>query len=421
LFGLSYAQQAGAAGATGLASTIQRAIDFLYSTLATPDMSSEPWQLDRLALVHFALAWAGQGDLSGASALYEVRDQLSPWAQALLALTFERLAPGEARAGTLLSDLQATAVRSATGTHWEDPNHGWQNMSTPVYTTGVVVYALAQRDPASPLLPEAVRYLMLHRQAKGSWASTYETAWTLLGLVHVIQGTGELAVGANFSATLNGTPVARGQVGAPDEIQPVAAAVPAEDLYPNDPNALVLHRDSGAGRLYYTASLSVASPVASAAPLNQGMALSRLYYPSAEAVDPITSAQPGDLVTVRLTLALPNDAYYLIVEDYLPAGAEILDTNLQTSQLGFESEPPPLFDVQDPWASGWGRWFFHQPQVYADRIAWAADYVPAGTYELTYTLVIVHPGQYGVLPARAWQFYFPEVQGSSAGTMFEIK
>jgi uncharacterized protein YfaS (alpha-2-macroglobulin family) len=124
---------------------------------------------------------------------------------------------------------------------------------------------------------------------------------------------------------------------------------------------------------------------------------------------------------VRLTLALPNDAYYLIVEDYIPAGAEILDTNLQTSQLGFESEPPPLFEAQDPFASGWGWWFFHRPQIYADRIAWTADYLPAGTYELTYTLMILHPGTYGVLPARAWQFYFPEVQGSSAGTTFEIR
>jgi len=25
------------------------------------------------------------------------------------------------------------------------------------------------------------------------------------------------------------------------------------------------------------------------------------------------------------------------------------------------------------------------------------------------------------LPARAWQFYFPEVQGNSAGELFEIK
>ena len=30
-------------------------------------------------------------------------------------------------------------------------------------------------------------------------------------------------------------------------------------------------------------------------------------------------------------------------------------------------------------------------------------------------------GEYRVLPARAWQFYFPDVQGNSAGAVFEIK
>jgi len=43
-----------------------------------------------------------------------------------------------------------------------------------------------------------------------------------------------------------------------------------------------------------------------------------------------------------------------------------------------------------------------------------------GTYELTYTLVLVNPGEYQVLPARAWQFYFPEVQGNSEGDVFKI-
>jgi len=38
-----------------------------------------------------------------------------------------------------------------------------------------------------------------------------------------------------------------------------------------------------------------------------------------------------------------------------------------------------------------------------------------------YTLVLIHPGEYQVLPARAWEFYFPEVQGNSAGSLFKIE
>jgi hypothetical protein len=60
---------------------------------------------------------------------------------------------------------------------------------------------------------------------------------------------------------------------------------------------------------------------------------------------------------------------------------------------------------------------FHPAQIFDDHIAFAADYLPAGSYELTYTLVSVQSGQFRVLPARAWQFYFPDVRGSSAGAM----
>ena len=102
------------------------------------------------------------------------------------------------------------------------------------------------------------------------------------------------------------------------------------------------------------------------------------------------------------------------MEDYIPAGAEILDTNLKTSQQFSE------YDVSDPFGDGWGWWYFNDPQIYDEHITWAVDYLPAGTYELTYILVLNQPGQYRVIPAQAWQFYFPEVQGNSAGMVFEI-
>jgi hypothetical protein len=40
---------------------------------------------------------------------------------------------------------------------------------------------------------------------------------------------------------------------------------------------------------------------------------------------------------------------------------------------------------------------------------------------LTYTLIPLQAGEFHVLPAHAWQSFFPEVQGTSAGAVFEIK
>jgi uncharacterized protein YfaS (alpha-2-macroglobulin family) len=424
LFGLSRVREAGAGVSE---SVLQRASDYLLGSLYTPNMATEPWQLDRLAFIHYALANAGVGDLPGAQALFEVRDRLSPWAQALLALTLEQLSPGGQAARTLFSDLESTAIRSASGVHWEEETPARQNMTTPLSTTAMVVYALAQRDPGAPLLADAVRYLMLQRGPDGAWDSSYATAWSLMALSQVIRGTGELSGSYDFSASLNSLPVASGQAGV--DAAPVQVNVPISQLYPQDPNALLIQRDDGTGRLYYTLVLDVNRPVQDVAPLQRGISLGRAYYPveqECQAGDcaPLEESAAGELVEVRLTLTLDQAAYYLLVEDYLPAGAEVLDTSLKTAQQVIPElepqEPEPLYDPRDPFSDGWGSWYFSEPRVHDERIAWSADFLPAGTYQLTYLLNLSQPGEFQVLPARAWQFYFPEVQGNSAGAVFSI-
>ena len=209
LFGLSRARDAGTFVDEGV---IQNAVNFLIAAMPAPEMLSDPWQLDRLAFQQFALSQAGSGSPSGVGMLYETRSQLSPWAQALLALTLETISSGDPRIREIYSDLEASAIRTATGTHWE--GHGAKaNMETPVFNTAVVVYGLAQYDPASVTIPEAVRYLMSARGADGAWASTYETAWVLMSLTEVMKGTGELAGDFNFSATLNGIGLLQGSAG----------------------------------------------------------------------------------------------------------------------------------------------------------------------------------------------------------------
>jgi uncharacterized protein YfaS (alpha-2-macroglobulin family) len=111
-----------------------------------------------------------------------------------------------------------------------------------------------------------------------------------------------------------------------------------------------------------------------------------------------------------------------MVEDHIPAGMEILNRDLKTSQFGIDStDIQAQFDDKDPFANGWGWWLFNEPQIHDDGILFSANFLPAGTYVLTYTLIPLQAGEYRVLPAHAWQAFFPEVQGTSAGALFEVK
>lgn len=419
LFSLSRAKEAGVFIDEAV---IQNASNYLLTTMASMWSDLEGWRLDRIAFIQFVLTQANLTPMDrlgmDANELFLYRDRLSPWAQAMLSMTFENLIPGDERAATLRSDLNTSAIRTATGTHWEGSGYR-RNMETGVFNTAVVIYALSQQDPASATLPEAVRFLMDHRGARGAWASTYETAWTILSLTEVMKGTGELAGDFAFAADVNGTQVAQGQAGGDMRLNAVTSTVPMTQLYGEYPNALSIQREAGPGRLYYTAHLNVMRPVEDVEAANAGITVERAY----EALEPtavseqsraLTSATAGETVNVRLTVTLDSEVYYLIVEDYIPAGAEVLNANLKTSQQAVQ------YDTRDPFDDGWGWWYFNDPQIFDDHIAWAVDYLPAGTYELTYLLVLNQPGQYQVIPAQAWQFYFPEVYGNSAGMIFEI-
>jgi uncharacterized protein YfaS (alpha-2-macroglobulin family) len=294
----------------------------------------------------------------------------------------------------------------------------------------VVVYVLAQLDPANTVVFNAVRYLAAHRDARGLWSIGHENAWAMIALNQAMVGFGDLNADFAFHATLNGGPLASGDVSGNQALVPVTAKVPLEFLAPTSPNLLTVQREEGLGRLYYRAVLNVNRPVEDVRPIDSGMRIERVYCPStlngetAKSCPPISTLKLGSdsPITARLTLVLPHDSHYVMVEDFIPAGMEILNRHLKTSQLGVDETGVEVqFDEKDPFAEGWGWWLFNEPLIRDDSILFSADFLPAGTYVLTYTLIPLQAGEYRVLPAHAWQAFFPEVQGTSAGAVFEIK
>lgn len=429
VFGLGRARQA---GVTVDAQALQRATDYLDAALSEPSaaltgtLSSR--QLDVLVLAQFALQNGGQpSDPARLAALYQLHSKMDPWAQALLALALEGETPNSPQARDLLSGLEQAAVSADNETHWDlITSHDPQARLSTLANTALVTYALAQRAPGSALLGGAVRYLMAQRQADGGWVPTLDSAWSLLALAQVMRGTGELGSDFSFSAALNGAPLAAGQAGGPDQLTPVTAIIPANQLQPKAPNALLVRRSQGPGRLYYLAALDVSQPGEAVPALQQGMAVERIVQPygldcTQDECPALGQAQVGQKISVHLSLTLSQAAYFLRLEDAIPAGAEVLNAQVQTSQTGSSAAPTGAqFDPSRPYANGWGSWLFHPAQIYNDHVSWAADYLPAGNYELIYTVVPLQAGEFRWLPAHAWLTYFPQVQGNSAGSVFTI-
>ena len=74
--------------------------------------------------------------------------------------------PADARVRDLISNLESSAILTASGAHWETPGENIFTTGSPIYTTSVVVYVLAQLDSANQVVFNAVRYLAAHRNAQ---------------------------------------------------------------------------------------------------------------------------------------------------------------------------------------------------------------------------------------------------------------
>jgi hypothetical protein len=420
VFGLVKAREAGFAVNEGV---IERGVEFLQERLTPIARLPTTEAANRQAFVLYVLAEAGEPDESQLAALHEARGRLGHYGRAYLALAFGLLDEDDPRIRTLLSDLNSAAIVSGTGAHWQETEPERWNWNTDTRTTAVVLDALARLDPENRLASQAVRWLM-HARTGDRWETTQETAWALIALTDWMVATGELEADYEWGVRLNGEDLGSGRA-TPERVREATEfRVAVADLLREEANRLQIARGEGPGRLYYTAHLRAYLPVEEVRALNRGIIVGRTYEMAdcEEDCPPITEAQVGDLVRVRLTLIAPHDLHYVVVEDPFPAGAEPVDTSLQTTSVVGERPEMHRTDVGSPWGYwGWGWWWFADADLRDERLVLFATSLSAGTYEYTYLLQMGLSGEYRVLPTTAYEMYFPEVMGRSDGGVFTIE
>ncbi len=380
--------------------------------------------IDRQAMVLLALASAERGDPEATRALAGLTGRLSRGASALILRTLAVLDPLDESIARLTAELNAAAVVSATGAHWEDTGGDRSSMPSPVRTTAQVVQAFLATDPANPLLSAAVRWLLAARRPEGDWRSSHEGGWAMLAVSGWIAQSGAGDAAYDYTVDLNGLPLATGQA-VPGQLAPAAVySASVASLFPDQPNQLSLERGPGPGALAYTAHLTVFRPVEDVEAVERGLSVSREYFhDDGECGGPdnpcpiASSAGVGEDLLVRVTLRVPAQQYYVVVEDPYPAGAEPIDPTLETSP---SRAPAEAWSLDDPLHGAWGWWWFTRAEVGDDQLTLFADVLPAGTYQYTYRLHAAFPGEFRVLPTRAYAAYFSEVYGHAAGRLFTI-
>jgi hypothetical protein len=289
-------------------------------------------------------------------------------------------------------------------------------MGSPERTTAMVLDALVWLDPEDPLLPKAVRWLMARRQGQG-WGDTQKTSYAVMALTDYQFAAEDLAADSEFAVYVNGELWQQGVLGQAEGAE--SYTLPIEELLPGENNLLLILGEEGkaaSGRLYYAGEM-----VLNRAPGDEGMqALSphersipvQREYRLKGSEEPTTEFQQGDLVEVRLTLDVPEESWYIIIDDPLPAGFEALNERLGTASHVAGADLPPSYR--------WEEYGYNRKQVRDERVSLFITHLEPGQRTFTYLVRANSVGSFVALPAEVYPMYEAEAWSRSDGAHCRI-
>ena len=323
--------------------------------------------------------------------------------------------------------LKSQVQKDVKGIFWQ--SRGAQRWSWPGGRTEMTAHALAAlvdvRDKST--LSSQAAASLVRRSRNSRWASTKETATVMVALTQYLKSRGMSTnneIDLNFK--LNGRKVTSIKYD-PKEKKPAIHLTRRVKLRGMKPGKTITIESTGkAGRdvsydvavkgaLYFKPGgfMSIfKSEESSLKALSNGIALYRSYGPLHRVKDlqhreylvpgKMTSRkriEVGDELLVKVRFRAADNFQYLVLEDYLPSGFEVVKKY--------------AYDINKP---------FIRAERWDNRMVYFFTNLQKGrVYEVAYIVRAELPGKFMVRPARMECMYEPTIQGWSSPTIIEVK
>ena len=356
-------------------------LDRAISTQATPD----EWILEmqeRAYLCH-VLALAGRPDAGWNARLREQSGKLNFAARAHAASAL--LLAGEPRQAVSLMESMILPITR--------PRVPGRLLDSDVRDAALLLAAWLEIEPENDTVVRLAQYLR-DRQRDGHWGNTQDDAMALLAFGKLARQlpaeekpfAGMLTLPDGATRSFSGT----------NDVEWV--------LNPGE-GGVVTVRNEGPGNLYLVVRMEGVSSTPEEAS-DQGISIRREFLDLAGKNRDIAQVSQGELIVVRLTLDTHGRLLdQLVIEDLLPAGWEIENSNLATSQ-------------QLPWL---------RQKEEADRNREARDdrmliftKPISGEHLFHYAVRAVTKGRYILPPVVVSGMYEPEIRGVSDGGQVSV-
>lgn len=331
-----------------------------------------------------------------------------------------------------------------------------------IVNTALALKAFSESKRDTPLLEGYLRAIKTGKAHDGGWASTYNTITVVDAMTEYLKWKNEANAQMSLTVALDTQPLLSAEFTKKNIRMTYATSVPMSMLKKGKGQTVeFVKKNLGLtdDAYYYDMLLRYFLPTASIAPRDEGFSVRRELYKQddTEFAHPVTEATQGEVLHGRVIISVPRPRSHVTLEDFIPAGVEIVNQNFATEDksLGIVDEKPfEDYGIKSGLRSG-GSWlgpFFQgdttgpksdtdgvvgdemygnrettlQPlypssvENHDDRIFAYVDQLAPGEYVYDYYLRALIPGVYQYLPLVVSELYTPENFGRTAGSMFTV-
>lgn len=412
---------------------IKRAQEFLYNSLVqTPELNKNK---DTVILTAYTLSRFAYLDNKKLAELILpiaknkrfINEQISSLALSSLALTLAQGDYPEDIKNKIFDALENRITIDARGAFIDvkSGNQIYDYYETPVKNTALFLKALAADERETPLIDDVIRWLVRSRAKDGAWGSTNNTLSVVDAFTDYLVWSKETESEFTLAILRDGKTIQESSFAPETILETHKMVIPIAEFEPAKPSLLGFAKtnlNSERNAFYYDMSLQYFLPVDAIPARDEGFVITREFYALTDKKGerPLTKTAAGEVLRGHLTITAPKERKFVAVEDFIPAGMELVNFRLATEDQTLKlaegaAEDTELFKV-NPVPS------LHPDaeESHDDRLFLFHETLPAGIYEYDYYLRALIPGRYHHLPAVVSEMYFPENFGRTRGAYFEI-
>ncbi|MDP1538841.1 MAG: hypothetical protein Q8M00_02310, partial [bacterium] len=305
-------------------------------------------------------------------------------------------------------------------------NQIWQYYETPTKNTALYLKTQVARKDKNPILEKVLRWLLNSRGKDGAWGSTQNTIIVIDALTDFLEWKRETESNFILELLVNEKSEGKFEFNPQTILDQFKREIPIKDLKFDKNNVIFFQKTDlkkAPNAFYYDFSLKYFLPADQIPPRDEGFSITREYYKLEDRKNenPIRQIEVGEVLRGHLKIVVPKTRKFVMVEDYIPAGMEIVNLELATEQKSLLLEEE-YFKDREYWQKNFDRSLYPDfKEIRDDRVFLYVENLHPGVYEFDYFVRPLIRGEFIHLPAQISEMYFPENFGRTEGRYFEIK